>query len=39
MTHAMSWFRVSLALSQISLSYLNMRWCLTLGEMILPILH
>jgi hypothetical protein len=22
-----------------SLSYLNMGWCLTLGEMILPILH
>jgi hypothetical protein len=22
-----------------SLSFLNMRWCLTLGEMILPILH
>jgi hypothetical protein len=22
-----------------SLSFLNMRWCLTLGEMILPVLH
>jgi hypothetical protein len=31
----MSRLRVSLTLSRFSLSYLNMRWCLTLGEMIL----
>jgi hypothetical protein len=32
---AASWERVTVW----SLSYLNMRWCLTLGETILPILY